>query len=90
MTSTPYNAGRKNGKWNFIQRSVSYCESPTNAVIQEGGGVHGHILKTTDTAKYLEVELHNKLRWQKHTHSTAHKADATRAFQKHARMPKRH
>ena len=36
--------------------------------------------KTTDTAKYLGVELHNKLRWQKHIHSTARKADATRAF----------
>ena len=44
-------------------------------VIKEDYTVHGHILKTTDTAKYLGVELHNKLIWQKHIHSTA-----TRAF----------
>ena len=32
MTSTPHKAGRKSGKWNFTQKSVSHCESPTNAM----------------------------------------------------------
>ena len=49
-------------------------------VIQEDYTIHDHILKITDTVKYLGVELHNKLSWQKHIHSTTRKADATRAF----------
>jgi hypothetical protein len=49
-------------------------------VIHEDYTIHGHTLKHTDTAKYLGVELHNKLSWQKHMHSTARKADATHAF----------
>ena len=30
-------------------------------VIQEDYTIHDHILKTTDTVKYLGVELYNKL-----------------------------
>ena len=49
-------------------------------VIQVEYTIHGHILKSTDTVKYLGVELRNKLSWLKNIHSIARKADATRAF----------
>ena len=49
-------------------------------VIQGDYTIHGHILKTTDTVKYLGMERHNKLSWQKHIHSTAPKADDICAF----------
>ena len=49
-------------------------------VIQEYYAIHGHTVKPTDTAKYLGVELHNHLSWQKHIHNTARKTDATCAF----------
>ena len=62
-------------------RKVSAIAShQQNNVIQEVYAIHGHTLKTTDSVKYLAVELHNKLRWQKHIRSTARKAGVTRAF----------
>jgi hypothetical protein len=42
--------------------------------------LHGHTLEQVDSAKYLGVEITEKLHWGKHVHSIAAKANQTSAF----------
>ena len=42
--------------------------------------MHGTILQSVDTAKYLGVTIHKKLSWKHHIDSITKKANATRAF----------
>ena len=42
--------------------------------------IHGHILEEVESAKYLGVNIHNKLSWNTHINQVVKKANNTRAF----------
>lgn len=42
--------------------------------------IHGHILEEVESAKYLGVNIHQKLSWNTHINQVAKKANNTRAF----------
>ena len=42
--------------------------------------IHGHVLEIVETAKYLGVNIHNRLNWNYHINQVAKKANNTRAF----------
>ena len=48
--------------------------------ITKSYSIHGQILDSKSTAKYLGVELHKNLSWNHHINQVAKKANSTRAF----------
>ena len=42
--------------------------------------LHGHILDTVQSAKYLGITIHRQLNWDKHTNNTCNKANKTLGF----------
>ena len=49
-------------------------------VIKADYNIHGHVLEETATAKYLGVNIHQKLSWDNHIKNVVAKANSTSAF----------
>ena len=66
---------------------ITNKRKPTRAIYT----IHGHALEEVDSAKYLGVTIDQKLNWNHHVHTTAVKANGTRAFvQQNLRTAPRH
>jgi hypothetical protein len=73
-----------------MERSMAYGFNPDKCEVLRvtskrlplttGYTIHGQVLNTTDTAKYLGLNIHKNLSWDNHVDKITKKANSTLAF----------